>query len=349
MNEMQDSISAKKKVVFLPYKASMWDSLESVWKQAAANSAIDAKVIPIPYFDKNPDGSFREMHYEGELFPDYVPIIPYQLYDFEKNHPDEIYIHNPYDECNTVTSVLPAFYSKNLKQYTDKLIYIPYFVLGEVDFNNRKNLEEMAHFAQIPAVIFADQVIVQSENMRKLYIESMVMMGGEKIRNIFEKKILVSGSPKVEKIRSMTLEDIRIPDTWNKYLYRTDGSKKKVVLYNTSISAFLQYSEQMLDKMERVFERFQSSQKDEVLLWRPHPLLKETIRSMRPQLLERYETVVEKYKQDDFGIYDDTADVDRAILLADVYYGDLSSLTVLCEAVQKPVIIQAIGHHEDLP
>jgi hypothetical protein len=147
----------------------------------------------------------------------------------------------------------------------------------------------------------------------------------------------------------MTLEDIRIPDTWNKYLYRTDGSKKKVVLYNTSIAAFLQNSEQMLDKMERVFERFQSSQKDEVLLWRPHPLLKETIHSMRPQLLERYETLVEKYKQADFGIYDDTTDVERAILLADVYYGDLSSLTVLCEAVHKPVIIQAIGHHEDLP
>lgn len=54
----------KKEIVFLPYKASMWDSLESVWRAADADPDCDAYVIPIPYFDKNPDGSFREEHYE---------------------------------------------------------------------------------------------------------------------------------------------------------------------------------------------------------------------------------------------------------------------------------------------
>ena len=52
----------RKEIVFLPYKASMWDSLESVWKAADADPECDAYVIPIPYYDKNPDGSFREMH-----------------------------------------------------------------------------------------------------------------------------------------------------------------------------------------------------------------------------------------------------------------------------------------------
>ena len=40
--------------IFLPYKASMWDSLESVWKAADADPECDAYVIPIPYYDKNP-------------------------------------------------------------------------------------------------------------------------------------------------------------------------------------------------------------------------------------------------------------------------------------------------------
>ena len=73
----------KKEIVFLPYKAAMWDSLESVWKAAQEDDNCDAYVIPIPYFDKNPDGSLREEHYEGDLYPKYVPITRYDEYDFE--------------------------------------------------------------------------------------------------------------------------------------------------------------------------------------------------------------------------------------------------------------------------
>ena len=67
----------KKEAVFLPYKASMWDSLESIWKTVDEDENTDAYVIPIPYYDKNPDGSFREEHYEGDLYPNYVPITRY--------------------------------------------------------------------------------------------------------------------------------------------------------------------------------------------------------------------------------------------------------------------------------
>lgn len=79
----------KKKIVFLPYKASMWDSLESIWKAADADPECEAYVIPIPYYDKNPDGTFREFHYEGDMYPDYVPITRYEEYDLEERHPDE--------------------------------------------------------------------------------------------------------------------------------------------------------------------------------------------------------------------------------------------------------------------
>ena len=61
LKEIKNSIlydinDSKKEVVFLPYKASMWDSLESVWKAADEDPECDAYVIPIPYYDKNPDG-----------------------------------------------------------------------------------------------------------------------------------------------------------------------------------------------------------------------------------------------------------------------------------------------------
>lgn len=129
-NSLRNDIPIRKEIVFLPYKASMWDSLESVWKAADADPNCDAYVIPIPYYDKNPDGSFRKMYYEGDQYPDYIPVTKYDEFDFEVHRPDVIYIHNPYDDFNLVTSVPPFFFSKNLKKYTDELVYIPYFILS---------------------------------------------------------------------------------------------------------------------------------------------------------------------------------------------------------------------------
>lgn len=137
--QIRNSISRIKvriEAVFLPYKASMWDTFESVWKEAEADPDCDAYVIPIPYFDKNPDGSFKEAFYEGNLYPDYVPITRYDAYDFEAHRPDMILIHNPYDDSNYVTSVHPFFYSSNLKNFTDNLVYIPYFISKEVHPDN---------------------------------------------------------------------------------------------------------------------------------------------------------------------------------------------------------------------
>ena len=56
----------KLEAVFLPYKASMWDSLESVWKAADEDPNCDVYVNLIPYYDNKPDGSFKEMYYEGD-------------------------------------------------------------------------------------------------------------------------------------------------------------------------------------------------------------------------------------------------------------------------------------------
>lgn len=340
VNKVKYDIPEMKEVVFLPYKASMWDSLESIWRKLDADPGCEAKVIPIPYYDKNPDGSFKELHYEAADFPEYVPITHYNEYDLEKKHPDEVYIHNPYDECNIITSVHPFFYSGNIKKYTDKLIYVPYFVLEEVRLEDKRAISELAHFAQVPGVMNADLVIVQSENIRRFYIESMILLTGEKGRKTLEKKIVGLGSPKIEKIIKMAEADIEIPDDWLNCIYRGNGIRKKVILYNTSISALLEDSEKMLLKMRQVFRYFRTIKDDVALLWRPHPLMKATISSMRPQLLERYLTIVNEYLQEGWGIYDDSADMDRAIILADAYYGDKSSLVTLCKAVGMPIMIQ---------
>ncbi len=49
-------IKIRKEIVFLPYKASMWDSLESVYLAAKEDEECDAYVIPVSYYNKLPGG-----------------------------------------------------------------------------------------------------------------------------------------------------------------------------------------------------------------------------------------------------------------------------------------------------
>lgn len=346
-NRIQDEMpDDRKEVVFLPYKASMWDSLESVWKAADEDENTDAYVIPIPYYDRNPDGSFGEEHYEGDQYPEYVPITHYNEYDFQWRRPDVIYIHNPYDNNNYVTSVHPFFYSENLKRFTEQLVYIPYFILGEIDPENQAAVEKMKHFCTTPGVLHADKVIVQSENMKKIYVnvltDFMKEQSGKDTREYWEKKILGLGSPKIDKVMTVRKEDMTVPEEWLKIIEKDDGSWKKIVFYNTSVQALLEHDEKMNRKIKDVLQVFKKHQEEIALLWRPHPLIEATLKSMRPGLWEEYKKIVDTYRAEGWGIYDDTADIDRAIALSDAYYGDKSSIVQLYRNVEKPVMIQRI-------
>lgn len=335
-NSARNDISVRKEVVFLPYKASMWDSMESVWMAADKDQNCDAYVVVIPYYEKNPDGSLGQMHYEGNEYPDNVPVTDWQTYSLENRMPDVVYIQNPYDDCNYVTCVHPQYFSANLKKYTGLLVYLPYFV-GVGDY-----VEE--HFCTAPGVANADRVIVQSEEVKKIYIESIRKFEKENhCEGRFgrlKEKIQPLGSPKMDRLRKVLGSGkADIPEEWKNRIYRPDGKKKKIVLYNTTIDALLKHTDTYMGKLKSVLHVFRQEE-DIVLLWRPHPLLVVAIKSMRPELYKEYMEIVGKYREEKWGIYDETADIDRAIVLSDAYYGDMSSLVELYRVTGKPIMIQ---------
>ncbi len=339
----------RREVLFLPYKASMWDSLESLYKNEREKEDTDAYVIPIPYFEKNNNGELSVEHYEAQDYPKDIPITDYREYDFEGNAPDEIYIHNPYDDRNYVTSVHPFFYSNNLKKFADRLIYVPYFVLQDpTDPENPALLEGLEKFVLLPGVLNSDKTIVQSENMRKAYVNVLTNYMApldkehtrDEIREFWESRIDGSGSPKLEKIRNARKEDYSIPEEWQRMIKKDDGSDKKIILYNTGVTALLQNDEKMIEKIRRVFEIFYENREDVVLLWRPHPLMESTLLSMRPELYQKYMEIKDRYISEAWGIYDDSPDMDRALLISDAYFGDQSSLVSLYQETGKPIMIQ---------
>lgn len=208
---VEKNVPVHKEIVFFPYKASMWDSLESIYLAAKADEKCDVYCVPIPYFDKNPDGSAKEMHYEGQEYPADIEVTDWRKYDFEERKPDVIYIHNPYDELNYVTSVHPRFYAENLKKYTDRLVYVPYFVLEEIRPDDQKKIAGMKHFCVLPGVVYADKVILQSENMAQIYMDefakALKTAGVSATKKMLKDKFLGLGSPKLDKVLNTRKED----------------------------------------------------------------------------------------------------------------------------------------------
>lgn len=343
-------IPNKKEIVFFPYNASMWDSLESVYLAALEDPDCDAYCVPIPYYDKNPDGTLGNVHYEISEYPSNIEVIPYTDYDFKERRPDAVYIHNPYDNWNHVTSVHPDYYAKNLREYTDQLVYIPYFVLSEINPSNRAAINGMKHFCFLPGTIYAHKVILQSEDMKQIYVNEFMKAAAENglsghftDRKLLEEKFLGLGSPKLDKIANSNKDNISIPDEWLPIIQKADGSYKKIVFYNTTIAAFLVNEDRMLDKIADSLEFFYKEREEVALLWRPHPLMESTVKSMHPALWNRYRSIVDDYRNQDWGIYDDTSDLNRAIMLSDCYYGDQSSVVQLYQETGKPIMIQNVG------
>jgi len=303
----------KLEVVFLPDKASVWDSLESVWMAARDDAECNVHVIPIPYFDRNPDRTFGEMHYEGGQFPDYVPITDWQEYKLEQQHPDVIYFVNPYDGHNLATSVHPYFYSEKLRTFTDCLVYIPYYCSGG---------SQAEQFYNQPAYYRTDKIIAQSPQLIKYFSPNV------------HPKIAALGSPKFDRVLNYKQEKGQVYDDWRKI-----AGDRPVIMYNTSISSVLRYDMQAIMKIKSIFDLVKNMN-DVVLLWRPHPLIKSVLKSMRPELLKEFSELEQEFIDSKIGIYDDTSDITASVAFCNAYIGEeTSSVVHLFGVLGKPVFL----------
>lgn len=318
-NSVKNDICIKKEVVFLPYKAAMWDSLESVYFAAKEDPGCDAYCVPIPYYDLNPDHSFGKLHYEGGEYPEDIEITDWQKYNFEERKPDVIYIHNPYDGCNLVTSVHPRFYALNLKKYTDNLVYIPYY-------STSGGMCEAQSLC--PAYLYADYIVIQSPKFRAYFD-----------RNLPDRKFLPLGSPKFDRVVNKCKNPPMPPEEWTGKMTGKDGLHRRVFFYNTSINGMLADTENFLKKMKYVFTCFEGRE-DVCLLWRPHPLLEATFDSMRPQYRRDYDALKTFFLEKELGILDTTPDISASVALSDAYIGDAgTSVTSLFGVAGKPIFI----------
>ena len=339
----------KIEVVFFPYKASMADSLESIYTAAKNDPDCDAYWCPIPYYNYKPDQTLGPIQYEGKLYPEHFEAVDWQKYDLETRRPDIIFAHSPYDKHNFITCVHSNFHFEQMQNFTEMLCYIPYFI------STSNKINEI--FCVLPGTLYSDKVVVQSEKIKQTYIDTINAWIKQndvnkdhflwpKLSNLSEKFVAL-GSPKFDAVINASPEDFTLPDEWQQLINpsgqfgQPGQSRKKVVLYNTRFTGFHQGLEKMIEKLRFVLEFFKNRD-DVVLWWRPHPLNMSSLHSMRPQYFSEYKSIVDNYKAEKWGIYDESEDLIRAIVLSDALFSDYSSLVGMFAVTGKPIMTQNV-------
>ena len=308
------------KAVFMPYKIQMWGTLASIYEAAARDPDCIAQVVPVPYrpLHSGPNGlEAGELIDEGPQFWGKAPVIPYAQYDLEREMPDVIFLHNIYDCYNTLTQVDPAYHTSHLRQYTDLLVYVPYFVSP---FFVPQPVDPEFWF-RLPSLKNVDKVVLAGEFLT----EPAVGFG------LPREKLLPLGSPKLDSVVRALRSPPPCPEAWTQRL-----ENRTVFFLNT-----LYHVGGVLNVVERVLN-LPAQFPNAAVIWRPHPLTEAFIRQNYPQYEPHYRALIEQIRRGQgparHVVLDETPDYLQAMTRADVMISGSSSLLNTFLLTEKPII-----------
>lgn len=253
--ELEENILNRKTVLFFPVLAKDWEELHRIWQAAWEDENCDVYVAPLPYYYKDYDSSAKKICYEGTEFPTEVTLLDYKVLTpeyLELLHPEVIIIQNPYDAWHPAISVPEMFYAVNIRRYTDKLIYVPPFTVDEFTKDNVREYANMKYYVTMPGVVYADTVIVRSENMKQMYVEKLTEFTGEDTREYWQERILPMELPMMDKPQSDAL-DVETDET-----SVTTVKRRKRLLYGISSSILREIPEEARRKIDENMKLFDS-------------------------------------------------------------------------------------------
>lgn len=338
----EEEFFTKKKILIIPYQFQYWNRLKPVYQHLMEDEENEVAVMPVNFYYKGPMLDIIGEYYEGEKFAKEVPIVDYGTYDIRQEQPDEIIIQSPYDEFNYIVSINPDFYASRIRNFTDKLIYIPFFTTEEVDSRDERMKWDLVNYAMMPGVVCADTVIVQSERMKDTYIEYLTNHVGEETRDIWKQKI-VGNSVVNDWIWEAERETRnKYPDEWKALIHNGSGEKRKVLVYYIGISQILEEGSRYIDKIKSNFEVFLKNRDNIMVVLKTHELTETTLKYMDKKLWNQYRELMEMFDEKEIGIRVGSDVCNDILAYADAYYGDSSELIQLFRNDKKPVMIQTV-------
>ena len=291
-----------KSVLFCPYKEEMWDTMQTIY-EAFERRGFVTGIMPMPYYTLQ-NGRITDLKIE---FGDYKAGFPMKL----KRKWDIIIFHYPYDNLNNVTR--PLLYSNELKAFCKHLVLVSYAVTG-----GRLPQEEEIIY---PGVRNSNLVISETEeqaNAANKLLKGYPGWNGE---------FVGWGSAKYDMV-----ELAEIPMEW-----QAKGMGRKKILLQTSLRPFLE-NRNKLNQIDNIVSNYITNPKV-CLIWRPHPLLRDTVIAHHNNELKRYDSLVDMVKRSEKDIFDETPIPESSIRFADEMITDRGSLIFLWQKTGKKMTV----------
>lgn len=195
-NTDNKSTGKKRTVVFLVFKAQGWKNLELLYRYFQEQSGWEIKIVSVPYYRKDdflePE---KQSIIEKNILSEYMrqsatpcatDISDADSFSLQAENPDLVITQNPYDDYSTGMTIDPRFYSSELRKYAGKVIYIPWFSIDEITPDKQAARQLCDSFIELPGVVRADLILLNSDNMRKIYVDKLTEMAGESTRKHWE-------------------------------------------------------------------------------------------------------------------------------------------------------------------
>ncbi|WP_026520134.1 LicD family protein [Butyrivibrio sp. FCS006] len=185
----------RKEILFLPIGPKEWNTLSGVYDRISNDPDIDPVVVPLPLFTRDyygqPTMSMDEIRKSANIgnYPKGLPIQNWETYDLALHCPDSIYIQFPYDGENPYLTIPRNFFADSLRSYTPQLVYIPIGKTSEFGEKDITDLIVLRYYVTAPALIYADRIAVQSENIKTRYVTALTAFADTDTEHIWEEKI----------------------------------------------------------------------------------------------------------------------------------------------------------------
>ena len=212
---------------------------------------------------------------------------------------DFLVVHYPYDGRNKVTQMLPEYHITELRKF-GKLVYIPY------SCTNMRQLRVQPGLANI------DYAFLGSEVEAETFISEWKEYGVD-----FTGRVFGYGSPKMDAAQKCG-----------------SGSATLVI---GSLASFLRTPMDRINTWQcHITNEIERGRK---VIFRPHPLLRQTIKSMRPDMESYYGQFLGWCLCTDNVTLDESEDLEAALSSADYLISDPSSVLEMWQATGREYMV----------
>lgn len=308
----------RRKILFVVYRTEWWGCFDSYCRQACAEEDTLCYVMPVPRYERNEltlKVDFDRVHFRPEklapLLPEGAQMADYREFSLEQGF-ERIYIHNPYENGSPLDTVEVKYYAANLKQYAEKLIYVPHLLSLPV-----------TNYANCKAFEYVDAIYVS--NMDPKYAldvkyDSKVEVVPSGIPDYLDRlSAKMDGQGNIANGQGNTVKGQGNARNGKNHIENGQQTPaKKKLLYCVSFDDLYCGSEKQLAKMRDVFEYARGNQ-DILLIFRPDediPVLR-LQHHLDDSIWTEYEELVAWFVKKRIGIYDGTPDLYEMAVLAD--------------------------------